>query len=191
MHYFLTTVLLAISLTLTAQNFEIHLKNGSEKEKQARKQLERILATYDSKINQWYFTNKIEIDENTIPFSHPTLTLNCNFLNEDVKQLATFLHEQFHWLEEEKKEVREKAIAEFRQIFPEVPVRGGQGARNEYSTYLHFIVCDLELQAMTQVVGEKMARQLLSEWTYYQWIYDKVLNDKRIRAVNTKYGFIL
>ena len=191
MKYLLGFLLLTISLTLNAQDFEIRLKNGTEKEQQAKEQLERILQTYDGEINQWYYTYKIEIDENTIPFSHPTLTLNCSKLNDDLKQLATFLHEQLHWLEEEKKELREEAIAEYKQMFPEVPVRGGQGGRNEYSTYLHLIVCDLEFQAMTKVVGEEKARQILSEWKYYRWIYDKVLNDERIRAMNIKYGFNL
>lgn len=189
MKYFLTTLLVTISLTLNAQNIEISLKNRNEKELKAEAQLQRIIETYKSDINTWIFTTKVEINENTIPFSHPVLTLNCNYLNDDLKQLSNFLHEQFHWLEEAKKELREKAISEFKEIFPDVPVKGKEGARNEYSTYLHLIVCDLEFQAMTEVVGEQMARHILSEWKHYRWIYNKVLNDKRVREVNTKYGF--
>nr|WP_299069895.1 hypothetical protein [uncultured Allomuricauda sp.] len=189
MKYFLTTLLVTISLTLNAQNIEISLKNRNEKELKAEAQLQRIIETYKSDINTWIFTTKVEINENTIPFSHPVLTLNCNYLNDDLKQLSNFLHEQFHWLEEAKKELREKAISEFKEIYPDVPVKGKEGARNEYSTYLHLIVCDLEFQAMTEVVGEQMARHILSEWKHYRWIYNKVLNDKRVREVNTKYGF--
>jgi hypothetical protein len=191
MKYLLATILVTISLTLCAQNIEIGLKNGSEKELKAKEQLQRIIKTYKSDINTWIYTTKVEIDENTIPFSHPILTLNCNYLDDDLKQLSNFLHEQFHWLEEAKKELREKAISEFIQTYTDVPVKGREGARNEYSTYLHLIVCDLEFQAMTEVVGEQKARQILSDWNHYRWIYNKVLNDKRIREINTKYGFTI
>ncbi|MEM1339091.1 MAG: hypothetical protein AAF634_05585 [Bacteroidota bacterium] len=42
---------------------------------------------------------------------------------------------------------------------------------------------------MTIAVGEEIERQVLAEWPYYRWIYDKVLNDERARAVNIKFCF--
>ncbi len=189
MKYILTTFLVASALALNAQSIEINLKNGNEKEQRAKDQVQRLVETYRGQISEWIFTTKIEINENTIPFSHPVLTLNCNYLDNDLKQLSNFLHEQFHWLEEAQRESREKAINEFKKIYPDVPVKGREGARSRYSSYLHLIVCDLEFQAMTTVVGEQKARQILSEWNHYQWIYDKVLNDGRVREVNSKYGF--
>lgn len=183
--------LVAISTTLPAQPVEVSLKHGTDKEQRGKEQIERILSQYHSKIKDWIFTDKIAIDENVIPFSHPTLTLNCNYLDNDLKQLANFLHEEFHWFEEEKDAQKEKAINEFKVLYPEVPVKGKTGARDNYSTYLHLIVCDLEFQAMTKVAGVEKARQLLKEWTHYTWIYEKVLNDGRIREINTKNGFVI
>lgn len=180
-----------ISLGCSAQGLTIDLKNGEDAEKQGREQLERISKTYGSGIGSWLFTKKVIIDKNAIPFSHPVLTLNCRYLNDDLKQLSTFLHEQFHWLEESRDVQKEKAIAEFKAMFTSVPVKGREGARDEYSTYLHLIVCDLEFQAMTKVVGEQKAKQIMSEWTHYTWIYDKVLNDQRIRRVNVANGFVV
>ena len=97
----------------------------------------------------------------------------------------------FHWLEESMPAQREKPINDYKSLFPEVPVGGRTGVRSIYSTYLHLIVCDLEFQSMTQVVGEERARQILSEWTHYTWIYDKVLHDGSIKAINGKNGFLI
>jgi hypothetical protein len=189
-HYFLIT-LISISISLQGQEIEISLKKGTDKESKGKEQLERIIGQYKDKIKKWFFTTKIEIDEMTIPFSHPILTLNSNYLENDLKQLSNFLHEEFHWLEESMPTQKDKAINDFKILFPEAPVGGNSGARDIYSTYLHLIVCDLELQAMTVVVGEKIARQILSEWTHYTWIYDKILHDKRIRQINTKNDFVI
>lgn len=184
-------LLMATPISLFCQGLEITLKNGTDKERRGKEQLERIIKQYQNQINQWIYTTKIVIDENAIPFSHPVLTLNCNYPDNDLQQLANFLHEQFHWLEEQRSEQREGAISEFKSMFPDVPVKGGTGARSSYSTYLHLIVCDLEYQAMTKVVGEKNTREILSGWKHYTWIYDKVLNDQRIRDINQKHGFFV
>lgn len=191
MKYKILITFITVSINLQAQEIEISLKNGTDQEKKGKEQLERIVEQYHDTIKKWIFTTKVEIDENTIPFSHPVLTLNCNDLDNDVKQLSTFLHEQFHWLEESVPAQREKTIQDFKALFPEVPVGGRTGARSSYSTYLHLIVCDLEFQSMTQVVGEEKARQILSEWTHYTWIYDKVLHDGRIREISVKNGFLI
>lgn len=63
------------------------------------------------------------------------------------------------------------------------------GARDEQSTYRHILVCDMELQALTTLVGRIAARETLAQHTHYEWIYDKVLNDPRIREVALRHGF--
>lgn len=191
MKYYLFALLLSASMILNAQDLEISLKNGGKKENEAKIQLKRIMGTYKDKVDKWTFTRKIQIDKDAIPFSHPLLTLNCNFLENDHKQLSNFLHEQFHWLLEAKPTQREDAINKFKELFPNVPSKGDYGARNEYSTYLHLIVCDLEFQAMTKVLGEDSARKILAEWNHYKWIYQKVLNDQRIRKVNKENDFLI
>ena len=185
-----TLFFILVSCIAHCQNIEITSKNGGTKELHGKSQMERIIATYGQELKTYIFTEKIIIDENAIPFSHPILTLNCNYLDNDLKQLATFLHEQFHWFVESKTLDKEAAIKAFKKLFPRVPVEAGLGARNEYSTYLHLIVCDLELQAMTKLVGENLARQVLGEWTHYTWIYNTVLENKQVREINIQYDFI-
>ena len=44
---------------------------------------------------------------------------------------------------------------------------------------------------MTQLYGEERAREVLAAMTHYQWIYDRVLNDPRVREANERVGFIV
>ena len=83
------------------------------------------------------------------------------------------------------------AMADFEEIFPEVPDRQNGGASDPESTWRHLIVNDLEFQAMTELVGEEEARALMGRITYYGWIYDKVLTDSRVREINERHGFVL
>ena len=166
----------------------IELGEGSESEEAARVQLRRLVEQFD--IDRWLFTDEVLIDDSQwIPHSHPVLTLNSRYLDDDLGQLATFLHEQFHWYAAERQRQVASAIAEFRALFPDVP-SGRAGARDEYSTYLHLIICDLELAAMQELVGDPEARDTLSRWRHYTWIYDQVLNNAAIRAINTKNGLL-
>lgn len=170
---------------------QVQLAHNSATEQQAKKQLMDLFATYPDMV-KWIYTKDVIIDDSTyIPHSHPVLTINTSFLDNDLQQLATFVHEQLHWLEMERSAQRELAIVDFKEVYPDVPARGGMGGRDVYSTYLHLVVCDLEFQALTALLGEKKARILLADKSYYRWIYDKVLTDERVRQVNAKYGFIL
>ncbi len=172
----------------TNTTLTIELVEGSESEELARSQLRRLVDQFD--IDRWLFTNEVRIDDSQrIPHSHPVLTLNSRYLDDDLGQLATFLHEQFHWYAAERQGQVNSAIAEFRELFPDVP-SGRAGARDEYSTYLHLIICDLELAAMQQLSGDSEARRTLSRWQHYTWIYEQVLNNPAVRAVNEKNGLM-
>lgn len=168
---------------------QIELEHGSEGEQAAADQLRRLLDAYD--VARWTWTERVRIDETAIPHSHPVLTLHTRSVGAGLDQLATYLHEQFHWWVDERSDAEGAAIAEFRELFPEVPVaaNGGGGARDEYSTYLHLIVCDLEFQAMAALVGDARAREILASYRHYRWIYDQVLTDPRVREVNLRHGF--
>ncbi len=170
--------LLAYPPTTWAQDttrIDIDLHSGTALEEKGREQLQRIVADHD--LDPWIFTQKVVIQSRVIPHSHPVLTLNTRYVGDDVHQLSTFLHEQIHWFADADTIATQRVIGEFRQRYPEVPVRGGQGARSEFSTYLHLAVCWLELDAMIRLVGQEQARQLLSEKTHYMWIYERVLED--------------
>ena len=158
-----------------ADDLKITLHSGSEDEEQAAAQFRRILATYDTQ--PWTFTRHVRFESGAIPHSHPTLTLSTRSLDDDPGQLATYLHEQIHWFLSARDEAVAKTIAALRQRYPDVPVGYPDGARNEYSTYLHLIVCRLELDAATHFLGERQARDLLAGKRYYRWVYARVLED--------------
>lgn len=172
-----------------APALDITLAHDSEREAGTRDQLLRLLATHD--VEPWIYTRTIMIDETQIPHSHPVLTVHARHLGDDMALLATFVHEQFHWLVSGRPQERADAIAAYRAAYPEVPSGNPEGARDENSTYLHLIVCDLEYQAMTKLIGQARAAEVLDATTHYTWIYDRVLTDPTVREVATRYGFVL
>lgn len=186
----LPMLLAALAAPAAAQTgLQISLANDSEAERLTREQLLRLVREHD--VERWLYTREISIDERAIPHSHPVLTVHTRHLREDMHLLATFVHEQFHWLAIERDAATDSAMAEFRAHYPDAPAGGPQGARDQRSTLLHLVVCDLEFQAMTKLVGEERARETLAQWTHYTWIYDRVLNDPHVREVMTKHGLLL
>ncbi len=157
-----------------------------EREQATKKQLNRLLQEYD--LSKWIFTEKVLVDYYTgIPHSHPILTLNTRYVDDDERLLSTFVHEQIHWFTSAKPDAVDKTVAEFKTLYPEVPVGKGQGARDESSTYLHLIVCYLEFSAVTELLGEPKAREIMANWRHYKWIYKTVLNEgDKLKAVIEK-----
>jgi uncharacterized protein len=152
---------------------EIQLASGTELERRGRDQLERLLKTYD--LDRWTYTRTVRIESRVIPHSHPVLTLNTRYLEDDTAQVATYLHEQLHWFIVERGAAGDSAIAELRRVYPSVPSAPPEGARDEESTYLHLLVCLLELDATAEVFGEAPARRALGRWRHYTWVYREVL----------------
>ena len=171
---------LAVSQGAFAQtNLDITLKHGTPDEARTRDQLRRLLATYD--VSPWIYTTSIVIDERAIPFSHPVLTLHTRHTKDDDLLLSTFVHEQFHWFLAERREPTELAIADLRKLFPTVPAGGTAGARDEYSTYLHLLVCYLEQQADIRLLGELRTKHVMDFWAtdHYTWVYQTVIGRSR------------
>lgn len=168
----------------------IVLQNNSPAERQVLARLARLFVEYEA-LQRWLFTGGMVIDEGTrIPHSHPVLTMNTR-IEGDVDLLSVLVHEQLHWLANEREDAVEKAVTDFREFFPEVPVGGREGARDESSSYLHLVVCDLEFQALTELVGEERAREHLATMTHYVWIYQQVLEEPRVREVNTRHALLV
>jgi hypothetical protein len=173
-------IALAVSQGVFAQaNLDITLKHDTADEARTREQLRRLLATYD--VSPWIYTTSIVIDERAIPFSHPVLTLHTRHAKDDDLLLSTFVHEQFHWFLAERREPTELAIADLRKLFPTVPAGGTAGARDEYSTYLHLLVCYLEQQADVRLLGELRTKQVMDFWAtdHYTWVYQTVIGRSR------------
>jgi len=174
-----------------ARSLIIELANGDAAELEAKQQLERLQDDFD--IERWLFTDQVRLDSaEPIPHSHPVLTLNADYVDNDLAQLATLLHEQFHWWNGPGSEGWRGANAEFEQLFPDAPkgLKEG-GARDARSTISHLIICDLEFQAMTLLVGEEKARETLAIWEHYPWIYQQVLTNPKVREVNTRHGWVV
>jgi hypothetical protein len=171
-----------------APELHITLERHSQAERATADQLRTTLQKYD--VTRWVYTRRIHIDERAIPHSHPVLTLHTRHVGDEHALLATFLHEQLHWLEDGNEHFR-AAMDSYAQAYPDAPPRGPEGARDLESTYRHLLVCDLEFQAMSLLVGSKRARDLLSANRHYTWIYDRVLNDPKVRDIATTHGFVL
>lgn len=137
----------------------------------------RILETYE--VDKWIYTTKVLIESRVIPHSHPILTLSTRYLDNDYELLATFLHEQFHWLEEARKKEVKAAIAELKVKYPDVPVGNRRGARNEYSTYLHLLVCYWEYVAIAELLSKEKAQGVIQAKKYYTWVYEQVLAEEK------------
>ncbi|HEV3470059.1 MAG TPA: hypothetical protein VG148_12110 [Pyrinomonadaceae bacterium] len=170
---------------------EISVKHAGDKDELlTRDQLQRLLRQHD--LSKWLFTKKVVIDRDEgIPHSHPVLTLNTRYTKDDELLLATFVHEQLHWLLEQKSEQARKAMAELRGLFPDAPSGPPEGARDQESTYRHLIVCHLEYQAVRELLGELRGRQVIEFWAthHYRWVYRQVLEEgRRIGGVVRKHG---
>ena len=120
--------------------------------------------------------------------------MNANYLDEDDLALAVLVHEEIHWHLSARNEDTKKAIAEFRRIYPAVPTVPPEGAKDEYSTYLHLIVNYLEYLALRRILGVDTARSVLELWRErrYRWIYGKVLDyTDRIGSIVRDSGLLI
>lgn len=176
MKVFLIITILSCQLPLHAQTskIEISTKNNSDRENEIAKLLNELLVEYD--LSKWLFTNKVIIEQKVIPHSHPVLTLNTSSIDKrDI--LTTFIHEQLHWYVEKYPESEQKTIAKFKEHYKNVPYQNRAGAKDEYSTYLHLIVCYLEYKSMASLIGEPESKQLMWNMTHYTWVYNKIIED--------------
>lgn len=156
---------------------EVEILCKTPLEERGRQQLERLLGTYN--LDPWVFTRTVRIESYVIPHSHPVLTLNTRYLDDDHHALSTFVHEQAHWFEaaDERASASRRAIEDLRAMYPNPPVPEEVGTRSDRSTYLHLMINWLELDAMAELVGEQNARAVLAEKGHYEWIYERVLED--------------
>jgi hypothetical protein len=152
-------------------HFDIVLKRNSEAEQKIRMMLENILRKYDLK--KWTLTQKVIIEEEARPHSHPVLTLGTRSKNENIA-LASFLHEQIHWIEVGAEEIMNAAIAELKDIYPGAPVGSPEGGDTLKSTYR---VCRLELLALKELLGEEKAKEIILNKSGYRWMNRTVIED--------------
>jgi hypothetical protein len=176
----LAVVLLIAATTFAAPAVSVTLKHNSEHEQQTKAELERLLASYD--LSKYTFTHEVIIDENAIPHSNPVLTLHTRHLGYDDRLLSAYVHEQLHWYLDQHLKQTQSAEAELRRVYPRVPVGFPDGAQDEESTYLHLVVCYLELQADRKLMGSDRASDVMAYWAtdHYRWVYKTVTRDEPV-----------
>lgn len=152
----------------------INLAHGNDREFATKKVLEELLRKYD--LSPYLFTKTVQVESMVIPHSHPVLTLNTRHIKNPDQLLSNLLHEQIHWFMDAHDESTNQAIDELKKMFPSVPAGGREGARDEFSTYLHLAVCWLELQADKRYLGEQKAYALIRSADVYTWIYKQVID---------------
>ena len=187
-----------------------HAQSGTEtkitftqqKKEEARQQLQRILSEYS--LDPWIITQEVRIKPGVDPHSRPILTLNTDYLEDDQTQLSIFVHEQAHWIPWAK---RKAAIENLRELYPEipgVPENNDNSAGDKLATYNHLVVAWVEFDAMTELVGEQKARQIIRDKVQeivsepysaveksFIWYNERVLNDpQKIGLILEKHDII-
>jgi len=149
----------------------------TEAERRTAADLEATVSRHD--LTAWTFTNDVIIQEGAIPHSHPALTLSTR--NDGDHQLSSLIHEQMHWFCADRDADAERAYQQdLRPRYPVVPVGRPDGADTEESTYLHLIVCWLEIDAVAHLLGRATAERIANDFAkagVYGWVYRTVLND--------------
>lgn len=169
----------------------IRLAHQDAREEATRKQVERLLHSYD--LGPWLFTREILIDRAAIPHSHPVLTLHTRHLKDDDLLLSTLVHEELHWYLVEHPEATDAAIADLKKLYPGTPVGYPQGSSDEQGNYVHLLDIFLEWRADGLLLGELRARQVMEFWAadHYTWVYRTVLEHRReIGDVLARHGLL-
>jgi hypothetical protein len=153
----------------------IELATGSEAEVKTRDWLVRLLEEHE--ISGWMFSLRVRIEENAIPHSHPVLTIGTRSPH-DWALLSSLIHEQIHWLCWERWHESDGALGEITTRYPNPPVGDPDGARNEFSSHLHYLVNFLELEALGQFLGAEKAGEYLRGKPFYRALYATVVDDR-------------
>ncbi|KZN30426.1 hypothetical protein N480_05595 [Pseudoalteromonas luteoviolacea S2607] len=180
MKFLFVLFILSFSTFSSLAQVDITTVNQSTKEQKIKSDLEALHKQYD--LRSWIYTDKVLVDQGAkVPYSHPVITMSTQnkYLENKIKLLSTYLHEQFHWhVIINGKPSMEDFRARIKQDFPSVKVGFPYGSRDEGSTLSHLIVCYLEYIALTQLVGKQKAQENLSTNGYYKWVYATILDSK-------------
>jgi len=170
------------TLTVTV---EITAAHGSEDEERTAAFLRQLLERYDA--SRWEFTDRVIIDDDAIPHSHPVLTLSTRPPGRSLTGLLSmYLHEQLHWYVDEVNDPNAiAAIDACRAVFPDAP--------EEQSPYLHLLVCWLELASLRLLVDDADADALIGwylDGPIYPWVYRQCIDrHDEIGAIVAAHGF--
>jgi hypothetical protein len=188
----IASAVLFVALAASAQTpkLKIKTKSGLPGEEQRKQQIERLARQYDLK--KYTITRDILVEHGAINHSHPTLTLNLRFLDNDDLALSAYVHEQAHWVMMDRLRLdNPRLLDDLRRAFPTLDFRVPEGDGELRTSYFHIAVCMLEWQAMEELVGPERARKVI-EWKqgdHYKSIYSIVLNQRAmVESIQNSHG---
>jgi hypothetical protein len=159
---------------------DIDLGHAEREAERVRGMLEALRRRHD--LARFEYTRIVQIVPAGPTHSHPILTLGTRFAETEDHLLATYLHEQMHWYLWRLGGPDHDPIAPFFdelvRRYPKAPTRLPEGARNYEQTYLHLVVCWLEMHATAELIGEERADALCDTHWGYRWIYRAVRQDR-------------
>jgi len=128
------------------------------------------------------FTRHVRIVPAGPTYSHPILTLGTRFTETEDLLLSTYLHEQMHWylwlLGGPDHDPIAPFFDELVRRYPQAPIWLPEGARSYEQTYVHLVVCWLEVEAAAELIGRARANRILDTQWGYRWIYRTVIADR-------------
>jgi hypothetical protein len=188
----IASAVLFVALGASAQTPKLNIKtkNGLPQEEQRKEQMERLAKQYDLK--KYTITRDILMERGAMNHSHPTLTLNLRFLDNDDLALSAYVHEQAHWMLTDRNRFDNPSLFEdLHRAFPNLEIRVPEGDGELRSSYFHIAVCMLEWHAMEELVGPERAHKVI-EWKqgdHYKAIYSIVLNQReQVEGVLHRHG---
>ena len=158
---------------------DIDLDHAEREAERLRALLAALRRRHD--LARFEYTRHVQIVPASPTHSHPILTLGTRFAETEDLFLATYLHEQMHWylwrLGGPDHDPVAPVFDELVRRYPKAPIKLPEGARNYEQTYVHLVVCWLEVQALSELIGRERARMLAETNWGYRWIYRTVLAD--------------
>ncbi len=139
------------------------------------------------------YTRHVRIVPAGPTYSHPILTLGTRFTETEDHLLSTYLHEQMHWylwlLGGPDHDPVTPIFDELVRRYPQAPIWLPEGARSYEQTYVHLVVCWLEIEATAELIGRARANRMVDTTWGYRWIYRTVVDDRdALCALFTEHG---
>ncbi len=163
----------------TPFRIDIDLDHAEREAQRIRDWLAALRKRHD--LSRFEYTRLVQIVPAGPTHSHPILTLGTRFSETEDLLLATYLHEQMHWYLWRLGGPDHDPVAPFFdelvRRYPKAPTRLPEGARSYEQTYVHLVVCWLEIAAVTELIGRERAEALADTQWGYRWIYRTVLQD--------------
>lgn len=165
---------------------DIDLSQAQREAERIRDLLTALRRRHD--LSRFEYTRHVQIVPAGPTYSHPILTLGTRFAETEDLLLSTYLHEQMHWylwrFGGPDHDPIEPFFDELVRRYPKAPIKLPDGARNYEQTYLHLVVCWLELEAVSELIGRERAEAIADTQWGYRWIYRTVIRDREpLRAL--------